>query len=34
MEEQWLSFEVMLSYLHRVLKGVEDPRQPSNAPPF
>ena len=31
MEEQRLSFEVMLSYLHRVLEGVEDPRQRSNA---
>lgn len=31
MEEQRLSFEVMLSYLHRVLEGVEDPRQSSNA---
>ncbi len=31
MEAQRLSFEVMLSYLHRALKGVEDPRQPSNA---
>jgi hypothetical protein len=30
MEEQRLRFEVMLSYLHRALKGVEDPRQPSN----
>ena len=31
MEEQRLSFEVMLGYLHRVLEGVEDPRQSSNA---
>lgn len=31
MEEQRLSFAVMLSYLTRVLEGVEDPRQPSNA---
>jgi hypothetical protein len=31
MEEQRLSFEVMLSYLHRALEAVEYPRQPSNA---
>lgn len=31
MEEQRLSFGVMLSYLYRALEGVEDPRQPSNA---
>ncbi|PZV14256.1 MAG: hypothetical protein DCF21_13115 [Leptolyngbya sp.] len=31
MEEQRLSFALMLSYLNRVLEGVEDPRQPSNA---
>ena len=34
MEEQRLSFEVMLSYLHRVLEGVEDSRQRSNAQPY
>ena len=27
MEEQRLSFALMLSYLNRVLEGVEDPRQ-------
>jgi hypothetical protein len=32
MEEQRLSFALMLSYLDRVLARVEDPRQPSNAP--
>ena len=31
MEEQRLSFALMLSYLNRVLEGVEDPRQRSNA---
>ena len=31
MEDQRLSFEVMLSYLCRALEGVEDPRQPSHA---
>ncbi|PZV13491.1 MAG: hypothetical protein DCF21_14090 [Leptolyngbya sp.] len=31
MAEQRLSFALMLSYLNRVLEGVEDPRQPSNA---
>ena len=31
MEEQRLSFALMLSYLDRVLARVEDPRQPSNA---
>ncbi len=31
MKDQRLSFEVMLSYLYRVVEGIEDPRQPSNA---
>lgn len=31
MEEQRLSFGVMLSYLYRALEWIEDPRQPSNA---
>jgi hypothetical protein len=31
MDEQRLSFGLMLSYLNRVLERVEDPRQPSNA---
>jgi hypothetical protein len=31
MEDQRLSFGVMLSYLNRALEGVEDPRQSSNA---
>ena len=31
MEEQRLSFEVMLGYLYRALEGIEDPRQPSHA---
>lgn len=31
MEEHRLSFGVMLSYLHQVLEGATDPRQPSNA---
>ncbi|MGF1569797.1 MAG: hypothetical protein ACFCVD_17305 [Nodosilinea sp.] len=31
MEEQRLSFALMLSYLNRVIEGVEAPRQPSNA---
>ena len=30
MEEQRLSFNVMLSYLHHVLERARDPRQPSN----
>jgi len=34
MEEQRLSFEVMLCYLYRVLEGVEDSRQRSNAQPY
>jgi len=31
MEEQRLSFALLLSYLHRVLEGVKDSLQPSNA---
>jgi hypothetical protein len=31
MEAQRLSFALMLSYLNRVVEGVEEPRQRSNA---